>query len=143
MILSIQAKQCIMKYAIYLLPATLSLSVSTATDAWAQSEAVASPTIPSFVEADGNKDSGVDRDEFGRIIIDRFGSRDLNRDGVITLDEFGQSLEATFSEADRNKDGKLSQEELLELRLREFDRLDRNRNNVLGPIEYRQWGLDD
>ncbi len=119
------------------------VSASTVSVAWAQSSTVTPPIVPDFTAVDLNKDSGVDRDEFGRIIIDRFESKDLNRDGALSLDEFGKPLENTFNEADLNRDGKLSQEELLELRLREFDRVDRNRNNILGPIEYRQWGLDD
>ncbi len=102
---------------------------------WAQSTA--------FDRADGNDDSRVDRDEFGRIILDRFDCRDQNQDGAWSLSECRGPGRATLDAADTNNDNKISRDELTGWGDRRFDSLDRNRDGHLGVQEYREWGLSD
>ncbi len=102
---------------------------------WAQSS--------TFDRADINDDTRVDRDEFGRIIIDRFDCRDQNKDGAWALSECRGPDRVTLDAADINKDQVLSREELSGWGDRRFDELDRNRDGSLGVREYQEWGLSD
>ncbi len=102
---------------------------------WAQS--------PAFDRADRNDDSRVDRDEFGRTIIDRFDCRDQNKDGAWTLTECRGPDRATLDAADINNDNRISRDELTDWGNRRFDSLDRNRDGYLGGQEYKEWGLSD
>lgn len=102
---------------------------------WAQSSA--------FDRADRNDDARVDRDEFGRIIIDRFDCRDQNNDGAWSLPECRGADQTTLDAADTDNDDRLSRDELSDWGDRRFDSLDRNRDGYLGIQEYKEWGLSD
>lgn len=102
---------------------------------WAQSSA--------FDRADVNDDARVDRDEFNRIIIDRFNCRDQNNDGAWSLPECRGPDRTTLDAADTDNDERISRDELSAWGDRRFDRLDRNRDGYLGIQEYKEWGLSD
>lgn len=93
-------------------------------------------TPPTFTEADKNQDVRVDRDEHGRIIIDRFSARDLNADGQLTVDELPAE---TFSIADEDQDQKVSKKEFMRFRFGIFEQFDKDSNDSLDREEYLRW----
>ncbi len=102
---------------------------------WAQSS--------TFDHADRNDDARVDRDEFGRIILDRFDCRDRNKDGAWSLKECAGPSRDTLNAVDISNDKTISRDELTGWGDRRFDSLDRNRDGFLGVQEFREWGLSD
>ena len=93
-------------------------------------------TPPPFEEADANRDQQLDRDEQGRIIIDRFDARDLNNDGSLAP---GEMPPGSFADADRNQDEKVTKKEFMRFRFGIFERYDQDQNETLDHQEYRRW----
>ena len=93
-------------------------------------------TPPEFEEADGNRDQQLDRDEQGRIIIDRFDARDLNNDGSLAP---GEMPPGSFADADMDQDKQVTKKEFMQFRFGIFERFDQDQNETLDHQEYRRW----